>query len=146
MTTLPFYSFIIFSFFAVGASSVQAKAAFIGEDFSGHYTCKGNNDVVGEYQVNIQLAINADQSHDEVGVYDFVVKPDQQETYEGQAVAYSRRVALTFKLPTLPNAKNSTGVGFFKKINTKHWRFTNYYYEPTADGGVSGFEFCKQVK
>ncbi len=146
MNTIRLYSVILSMLLAFCAVVVQAKPAFIGEDFSGQYLCKGNNDVVGEYEVKIELAINTDQSHDEVGMYDFVVTPDAQETYAGQAVAYSRRIALTFKLPTLPNTKNSTGVGFFKKLDAKRWRFTNYYYEPNADGGVSGFEYCKQVK
>lgn len=122
-----------------------AKPNFIGEDFSGDYLCQGNNDVVGEYQVKFNLKFNAANSHDEIGVYDFVVKPDAQETYSGQAVAYSRRIALTFKLPAVNNGGYSTGVGFVKKLDAKRWRFTNYYYEPNADGGVSGFEYCKQV-
>jgi len=147
MNTLRIYSSIMAMLLVICCASVaQAKSAFIGEDFSGQYVCKGNNDMVGEYEVKVVLAMNVERSHDEVSVYDFVVKPDAQETYAGQAVAYSRRVALTFKLPTLPHAQNSTGVGFFKKLDAKRWRFTNYYYEPNADGGVSGFEYCKQVQ
>jgi len=125
--------------------NAHAKPNFIGEDFSGEYLCKGNNDVVGEYKVRFNLQFNATHSHDEVGVYDFVVQPDAQETYSGQAVAYSRRVAFTFKLPAVNNAPFSTGVGFFKKLDAKRWRFTNYYYEPNVNGGVSGFEYCKEV-
>jgi len=125
--------------------TASAKPSFIGENFSGDYLCQGNNDVVGEYQVKFSLQFNAAHSHDEVGVYDFVVKPDAQETYTGQAVAYSRRIAFTFKLPAVNNAPFSTGVGFFKKLDAKRWRFTNYYYEPSAEGGVSGFEYCKQA-
>ena len=115
---------------------------FLGNNYSGEYTCKGNNASVGEYEVLVTLKLNPVTSHDIYGVYDFSTETNKQATYIGQIMAKDRKFAMTFKL--LGSSKNnfSTGMGDFKKIDHKRWAFHNTYYEPDGNGGNFGNDSC----
>ena len=129
-------------FFTIATSTAYAMPPFIGNDYSGEYTCKGKNASVGDYEVRVSLKLNTVTSHDIYGVYDFSTETNNQATYIGQIMAKSRKFAMTFKLLGASTNNFSTGMGEFKKIDHKRWAFNNTYYEPDGNGGNFGNDYC----
>jgi len=119
---------------------------FVGNDFSGEYTCKGKNDSVGEYEVLVTLQLNPVTSHDIYGVYDFNTESNKQAMYVGQIMAKGRQFAMTFKLLGGQSPTYSTGMGEFKRTANKQWTFRNTYYEPDGHGGNFGNDYCTMNK
>lgn len=115
---------------------------FIGDDYSGEYTCKGKNDNVGDYEVRVTLKLNNVTSHDIYGIYDFSTETNNQATYSGQIMAKGRKFAMTFKLLSASTFEFSTGMGDFKKIDHTRWAFHSTYYEPDGNGGNFGSDYC----
>lgn len=132
------------SFFFLLSSSITVVAMppFTGNDYSGQYTCKGNNSSVGDYEVQVTLKLNKVISHDIYGVYDFSTESNNKAAYVGQIMAKNRQFAMTFKL--LGESKDwfSTGMGYFKKSEKNQWFFHNTYYEPDGNGGNFGNDYC----
>lgn len=138
---------VVFTMIAItqplSAKPVSAKKAFNGENFSGVYRCKGENEIVGDYEVFINLKLNRLNSYGNVGIYDFKTQTVNDENYFGQAIAHGRKIAVTFKLNKAVNAEYSTGIGSVRKLGKHQWAFTNNYYEPDDNGGNVGSEYCK---
>jgi hypothetical protein len=128
--------------FSITISSAYAMPPFTGNDYSGEYTCKGNNASVGDYEVLVTLKLNTVTSHDIYGVYDFSTETNKQATYIGQIMAKGRKFAMTFKLLNASTSTFSTGMGNFKKMDNKRWAFNNTYYEPDGNGGNFGNDYC----
>lgn len=133
---------ISFFFLISCCMSAFAMPPFTGHDFSGQYTCKGNNSSVGDYEVQVTLKLNTIISHDIYGVYDFSTESNNKATYVGQIMAKGKQFAMTFKL--LGDKKDwfSTGMGYFKKSEKNQWFFHNTYYEPDGTGGNFGNDYC----
>ena len=124
------------------AMVAHAKPAFTGINFSGIYDCKGNNELVGNYQVTVKLKLNRISSYGKFGAYDFSTETDNAVTYRGQAVANGYRLALSYKLTEGKYVEYSTGIAEMKKLNRGRWSFRNLYYEPDDNGGNYGQEDC----
>jgi hypothetical protein len=120
----------------------HAKPAFTGTNYSGIYDCKGNNELVGNYQVTIKLKLNRISSYGKFGAYDFSTETDNAVTYRGQAVASGNRLALSYKMTEGKYAEYSTGIAEMKKTSKNRWSFRNQYYEPDDNGGNFGQEEC----
>lgn len=131
-----------FIFLILSSISAIAMPPFTGHDFSGQYTCKGNNSSVGDYEVQVTLKLNTVISHDIYGVYDFSTESNNKAAYVGQIMAKGKQFAMTFKL--LGDKKDwfSTGMGYFKKSEKNQWFFHNTYYEPDGLGGNFGNDYC----
>jgi hypothetical protein len=140
MIKIAFSTFLLFSVFLPYA---HAMPPFIGNDFSGEYTCKGRNDSVGDYEVQVILKLNKVTSHDIYGIYDFSTETNNKPTYSGQILAKGHKFAMTFKLLNESTFEFNTGIGDFKKIDAKRWAFQNTYYEPDGNGGNFGNDYCK---
>lgn len=123
--------------------SVEAKPAFTGENFSGTYTCKGNNELVGDYQVTAVLRLNRISSYGKFGAYDFSTETDNAVTYKGQAVADGYRLALSYRLTQGKDVEYSTGIAEMRKVGKNRWAYRNNYYEPDDNGGNYGSEYCE---
>jgi hypothetical protein len=126
----------------VSAMVAHAKPAFTGINFSGIYDCKGNNELVGNYQVTVKLKLNRISSYGKFGAYDFSTETDNAVTYRGQAVANGYRLALSYKLTEGKYVEYSTGIAEMKKLKRGRWSFRNLYYEPDDNGGNYGQEDC----
>ncbi len=135
---------VISSFFLLFTLPLPAQAmpAFVGEDYSGQYVCKGNNANVGDYEVLVTLTLNTITSHDIYGIYDFSTESNNQATYSGHLLAKGRQFAMTSKLLNVKGDALSTGMGQFKKIGRKQWSFQQTYYEPDGSGGNFGNDQC----
>lgn len=120
----------------------HAKTNFKGNDFSGLYACKGNNNKVGDYEVMATLKLNRLSSQGTFGAYDFNTETENSLVYKGQAIANGNKLALTFNLSDGITAEYSTGIAEIKKISPNRWAYTNHYYEPDDSGGDYGTEYC----
>ncbi|OYY49790.1 MAG: hypothetical protein B7X95_09960 [Methylophilaceae bacterium 17-44-8] len=134
---------ILFAFGLLTCVAVaQAKPAFTGINFSGRYDCKGNNELVGDYQVTVKFKLNRISSFGKFGAYDFSTETDNAVTYRGQAVANGFRLALSYKLTEGKYVEYTTGIAEMKKLSRGRWSFRNLYYEPDDNGGNYGQEDC----
>jgi len=122
---------------------VDAKPAFNGENYSGTYICKGNNEQVGDYQVTAILRLNRISSYGKFGAYDFSTETDNAVVYKGQAVADGSRLALSYRLNQGKDVEYSTGIAEMRKLGKNRWAFRNAYYEPDDTGGNYGVEDCQ---
>lgn len=134
-----------FFLFLLVLPPAYAMPPFIGNDYSGEYLCKGKNASVGDYEVYVTLKLNSATSHDIYGIYDFNTEANKHAIYTGQIMAKGRKFAMTFKLLSAGKSISSTGMGDFKKVNRKHWRFQSTYYEPDGNGGNFGSDRCTMV-
>lgn len=125
---------------------VHAEEQFVGPNFSGVYSCKGQNNKVGEYEVIATLKLNKISSHGAFGVYDFNTETENSLVYKGQAISSGYKLALTFNLSDGRNVEYSTGIADIQKISNTRWAYTNHYYEPDENGGDYGSEYCVMQK
>lgn len=124
----------------------NADEQFSGPNFSGVYSCKGQNSKVGEYEVVATLKLNKISSHGGYGVYDFNTETENALVYKGQAIANGYKLAMTFNLSDSRNAEYSTGLADVQKISNTRWAYKNHYYEPSENGGDYGSEYCVMQK
>lgn len=131
-----------FSPLAWGASTSPTPSA--EKNYSGHYSCKGNNSKVGEYAYTLTLKLNKIHSHDEVSVYDLTGETENSTMYSGNAVAIANRMSLAFRVSDHKDNIFGSGYAVFKSGAEKLWTFTTHYYEPNESGGASGTDICTQ--
>ena len=124
----------------------HAEDQFVGPNFSGIYSCKGENNKVGEYEVVATLKLNRISSHGGFGVYDFNTETENSLVYKGQAIANGYKLALTFNLSDSRSNEYSTGIADVQKVSNTRWAYTNHYYEPDENGGNVGSEYCVMQK
>lgn len=122
----------------------EAKSNFAGANYSGTYTCKGNNNKVGDYQVQAKLVLNREASRGDIGIYDFYVETENSFTYKGKAVANSNKVAFTLSMTELSSSEFSTGIANMQKNSAGKFAYTNHYYEIDSNVGTYGKEYCLQ--
>ena len=143
MKSLILAALLTFSLHAVANEGVPS---FEGPNFSGIYSCKGNNNKVGEYEILATLKLNRANSHGNFGVYDFTTETENEVVYKGQAIANGYKMALTFNLTNRRTAEFSTGIADVSRVTSKRWAYTNNYYEPDESGGEYGKEYCLMQK
>lgn len=126
-------------------TTAHANTSNAEKTYSGAYTCKGNNNKVGDYGFSVTLKLNKSNSHDEISVYDLLGETENSTMYSGNAVAIANKMALAFRVSD--HKENIFGSGFavFKLSPEKLWTFTTHYYEPNETGGVSGTDVCTQL-
>jgi hypothetical protein len=134
--------FILFGVFAFFANVAHAAPAFSGDNFSGVYICKGNNNKVGDYEVMATLKLNRHSSKDNFGAYDLTTETENAFVYKGQAIAQGHKLALTFNFSDDRSPDFTTGIANIDSIAPGRWAYRNYYYEPDGVMGVFGTERC----
>jgi hypothetical protein len=127
---------------AAGIKPDDEKPVFKGVNYSGEYACKGTNDQVGDYEVNVTMRINRVSSYGTFGAYYFDTQTENSVIYRGQAVADGNRLAISFNLSDKRNAEHSTGIATIKKNAQGHWSFRKLYFESDDNGGIYGIEDC----
>jgi hypothetical protein len=137
-----FFLLSLFTLFVNAASVASADQTFSGDNFSGVYVCKGNNNKVGDYEVMATLKLNRHSSQDNFGAYDLTTETENALVYKGQAIAQGHKLALTFNFSDGRNPDFTTGIANIDAIAPGRWAYRNYYYEPDGVMGVFGTERC----
>lgn len=114
---------------SVLAASKPTAAKFTGTDYSGVYSCVGNNAKIGNYNLLVTLQLNKMYSHRNLGRYDLTLETENSTTYAGQAIAKGSDMALTIEIIDGNAVIFSTGIARFKKIGNKRFSYVNHYYE-----------------
>ncbi len=124
--------------------AASAQEPFIGTDYSGTYTCEGDDSHEGKYTGTVTLKLVPGQSSGEYGAYSFQLDVPDYGSYPGQAAAQGDAMGIYFAL-TAPKPKDfGTGIARFSKTSQGKWTFKKYYYEPEFKGGNYGTEICTQ--
>jgi hypothetical protein len=111
------------------AAPKPATAKFTGTDYSGVYSCAGNNAKIGSYNLLVTFVINKAYSHRNLGRYDLTIETENSTTYGGQAIANGSDVALTIEIVDGNAVIFSTGIARFKQDKNKRLSYINNYYE-----------------
>jgi len=130
---------IVFAAFLF-ASGAEAKP--LTQNYSGIYTCKGKNELVGDYETTATLKLKRVGNNGKLGTYEYSTETENSVTYQGQAIADGSRLAMTYKLTEGRNADFSTGIAEIVKTSQGRWSFHNLYYESDDTGGNYGSEHC----
>jgi len=132
--------FAISLFFSQALS--YAGISNIEKNFSGTYSCKGNNNKVGDYSFTVTLKLNRPMSHDDIHIYDVMGETENSTNYYGSGLAVENRMSLTLKVPDSNESAPGVGLAIFKLNQEKLWVFVTHYYEPEQNKGVSGRDEC----
>ena len=108
---------------------VPVGAKFTGIDYSGVYSCVGNNAKIGSYNLVVTFAINKSHSHGKLGRYDLTVETENAVTYGGQAITNGNDMALTIEIVDGNAIIFSTGIARLKALKNKRFSYINQYYE-----------------
>lgn len=114
-------------------------------NYSGNYSCKGNNSRVGDYAYTLTLKLNKTHTHDEFSVYDVSGETENSTMYSGNAVTIANRMSIAFRVSDHKDNIFGSGFAIFKSGAEKLWTFTTRYYEPDEAGGASGTDICTQI-
>jgi len=130
------------AFVLLPAFAQPALASFTGTDYSGHYTCKGNDSHIGEFTGKVEMKLDTEQSTGEHGAYRFKLTLADNSEYDGFAAANSNSLAIYFahKDPTLKDY--GVGIAPIKTDAEGKISFSKYYYAPEYQGGGHGTEVC----
>lgn len=125
-------------------SSYAGIKKFSAPNFSGVYSCTGNDKNEGAYTATVRLEIDYGNSQNQFGAYKFTLEVPGYGIYPGHAASEANLMAIHFA-HTDPSTKDyGTGIAKFKKNKHGKWTFQKYYYEPEFKGGNFGFETCTQ--
>ncbi len=136
------------------APAKPVSTKFTGVDYSGVYSCLGNNAKVGDYNMLVTFALNKSHSRGKLGRYDLSVVTENATTYGGRASVNGSDMAITIEIVYGNAVIFSTGVARFKSIGKKRYSYTSQYYEskqitntPAANNtGNDGVENCVMQK
>lgn len=122
--------------------SANAQTVFTGNDFSGIYDCKGQDNSEGAYTGKVTINLVKEKSAGEYGAYKFKLEVPGFGAYPGHAAARDNNMAIYFA-NTDPSTKDfGTGIASFAKNKAGKWSFKKFYYEPEFKGGNFGIEVC----
>ena len=141
MRTLCARSAFVFLLVSVAGAAAARKPV---ADFSGTYTCKGQDAHEGPYEAQAQLWRVPEQSAGEHVAYRFELRVPGYGVYPGHAVARGRDAAIYFALTDPAPHDFGTGLARFSRTPNGHWQFDKFYYEPEFKGGNHGTEHCVQ--
>lgn len=120
---------------------------FVGPNYSGTYSCKGENSQVGKYAVTVTLRLNLVSSHGRVGVYEYTAETENSVKFYGNAVSNGNQLASSFYLDNQRRrGEPTTGLATVKRESGGRWSFRNEYFEPDDFGGNYGTESCVMNK
>ncbi len=124
----------------LNAAAKDAKPTY--QDFSGVYTCTGDDAHEGKYSGKVTLAIKPQHSHGPYASYDFKLEVPGYGTYLGHAAANGTYVAMHFALQDQATKDYGTGIANMRKNAKGQWTFHKFYFEPEFKGGNTGVEDC----
>lgn len=110
------------------------------QDYSGVYTCTGNDAHEGKYTGTVTMTLKPEHSHDQYASYDFKLEVPEYGTYLGHAAANGSNVAMHFALAGTKDY--GTGIAKVTRNTKGQWTFHKFYFEPEYKGGNTGTEDC----
>ena len=136
------YSLLLLAFTALYQSQAIADTHFTGQDFSGVYTCTGDDAHEGKYTGTVTMTIKLGYSKGSYSSYDFKLEVPGYGTYLGHAAANGNVAAMHFGLTDNTTKDYGTGVAKFTRNKQGKLSFHKFYYEPEFKGGNTGLEDC----
>ena len=133
----------LFISFNVQAKKVMPAAAYI--DYSGVYTCVGDDAHEGKYTGTVTMRLKPEHSHDAYASYDFKLEVPEYGIYLGHAAANGNVIAMHFALTDQTTKDYGTGVAKMFRNTKGQWAFHKFYFEPEFKGGNTGVEDCVKV-
>jgi hypothetical protein len=137
--------YVILAFMAI--TSLTASMAYAAKepaykDYSGVYTCTGDDAHEGKYTGTVTMTLKPEHSHDSYASYDFKLEVPGYGTYLGHAAANGNHVAMHFALTDQSTKDYGTGIAKMTKNAKGQWTFHKFYFEPQFKGGNTGVEDC----
>lgn len=111
-------------------------------DFSGVYTCTGDDAHEGKYTGTVTMTLKPEHSKGSYSSYDFKLEVPGYGTYLGHAAANGNIAAMHFALTDKTTHDFGTGVAKFTRNRQGKISFHKFYYEPEFKGGNTGLEDC----
>jgi len=111
-------------------------------DFSGVYTCTGDDAHEGKYTGTVTMKLIPEHSKGSYASYDFKLEVPGYGTYLGHAAANGNLAAMHFALTDQTTKDYGTGIAQFKMDKQGKLRFHKFYFEPEFKGGNTGLEDC----
>lgn len=111
-------------------------------DFSGVYTCTGDDAHEGKYSGTVTMKLIPEHSKGSYASYDFKLEVPGYGTYLGHAAANGNVAAMHFALTDQTTKDYGTGIAQFKMDKQGKLRFHKFYFEPKFKGGNTGLEDC----
>lgn len=111
-------------------------------DFSGVYTCTGDDAHEGKYTGTVTMQLKPEHSKGSYASYDFKLEVPGYGTYLGHAAANGYVAAMHFALSDQRTKDYGTGIAQFKMDKQGKLHFHKFYFEPEFKGGNTGLEDC----
>jgi hypothetical protein len=111
-------------------------------DFSGVYTCTGDDAHEGKYTGKVTMQLKPEHSKGSYASYDFKLEVPDYGTYLGHAAANGNVAAMHFALTDQLTKDYGTGIAQFKVNKQGQLTFHKFYFEPEFKGGNTGLEDC----
>lgn len=124
----------------VYARKVAPAVAY--QDYSGVYTCTGDDAHEGKYTGTVTMTLKPEHSHDSYASYDFKLEVPEYGTYLGHAAANGNNIAMHFGLTDQTTKDYGTGIAKMIRNAKGQWSFHKFYFEPEFKGGNTGIEDC----
>ncbi len=138
--------FFVPVFFCI-SSIAHAQPDFTGVNYSGKYSCQGENQKVGKYKVEVTLRLNLVTSTGKFGVYEYTAETENSVKFYGNAISIGNQLAASYYLDTVRRkGEPTTGLATVKRVSAGRWSFLNQYFEPDDFGGIYGTETCLMHK
>lgn len=130
-----------------GAALAQTPASaatpkYTGPDYSGVYTCTGEDKADGKFTGKVTLTLVRAQSTGVYGAYNFKLEAPPFGVYLGEGAAQGRQMAMRFANTDQKDKDYGTAIATFSRTRAGKWLFRSYYYEPEYKGGNHGTEEC----
>ena len=93
-----FYSSLMTVLLTSLINNVQAQPSFNGQDFSGVYTCTGEDSHEGAYQGSVSMKLLPQHSTGEYAAYAFELSVPGYGKYPGHAAGYKNNLAILYRL------------------------------------------------
>jgi hypothetical protein len=124
------------------AEKVLPKPAQSYQDFSGVYTCTGDDAHEGKYTGTVTMKLKPEHSKGPYASYDFKLEVPGYGSYLGHAAANGNVAAMHFALTDQSTKDYGTGVATFHTDKQGKLHFHKFYFEPEFKGGNTGLEDC----
>ena len=124
------------------AEKTLPKPAQPYTDFSGVYTCTGDDAHEGKYSGTVTMKLKPEHSKGPYASYGFKLEVPGYGTYLGHAAANGNVAAMHFALTDQSTKDYGTGIAQFKMDKQGKLHFHKFYFEPEFKGGNTGLEDC----
>jgi hypothetical protein len=111
-------------------------------DFSGVYSCTGDDAHEGQYTGTVTMKLKPEHSKGSYASYDFKLEVPGYGTYLGHAAANGNVAAMHFALTDQSSKDYGTGIAQFHENKQGQLSFHKFYFEPEFKGGNTGLEDC----